>query len=186
MLQVPRTKEHNAVKTYETSLHYTGQRNMIAGLLKGAVAGAVGVWALDRVDWFNWNHEHPRLRARTRRVRPGGEPPAAVAASKLEDAADVELSDSQHRAAGMAIHYSLGIGLGALYGALRRRAPAIGAARGTLFGAALFVVEDELFGTVTGLAAMPGDYPWQDHARGLVAHLVYGIVTDTVLRLLDD
>lgn len=40
--------------------------------------------------------------------------------------------------------------------------------------------------TVTGLAASPGDYPWQDHARGLVAHLVYGIVTDTVLRLLDD
>ena len=158
----------------------------MADLLKGAVAGAVGVWALDRVDWFNWNREDPQTRKRTRQVRPGGEAPAAVAARKLEDAAGVELPSAQHEAAGMAVHYTLGIGPGALYGALRHRVPAIGAARGTLFGAALFAAQDEVLNAVTGLAASPGDYPWQDHARGLVAHLVYGIVTDTVLRLLDD
>lgn len=37
---------------------------------------------------------------------------------------------------------------------------------------------------MTRLAADPRRYPWQAHARGLVAHLVYGLVTDTALSVL--
>jgi hypothetical protein len=48
----------------------------------------------------------------------------------------------------------------------------------------LFLVQDEAVNAATGLSARPGQYPWQAHARGLVAHLVYGLVTDGVLRLL--
>ena len=36
-----------------------------------------------------------------------------------------------------------------------------------------------------GLAAPPGDYPWQDHARAVAAHLVLGVVAEGVLRALD-
>ncbi len=36
-----------------------------------------------------------------------------------------------------------------------------------------------------GLAAPPQDYPWQDHARAVVAHVVLGVVAEGVLRALD-
>jgi hypothetical protein len=36
-----------------------------------------------------------------------------------------------------------------------------------------------------GLAAPPQDYPWQDHARSLVAHVVVGAVAEGILRALD-
>ncbi|HEY8609865.1 MAG TPA: hypothetical protein VIL69_01080, partial [Roseomonas sp.] len=161
-----------------------GDGNVAADMLLGAVAGAVGVWVMDRVDWFNYLHEDPEARRRTQQVRPGGEDPAHVMAGMVERAAGAELSPPQHHAAGMAIHYSLGIGPGALYGALRDRISAVGAGRGTLYGLGLFLLQDEMINAATGLSADQRKYPWQAHARGLIAHLVYGVVTDTVLTAL--
>jgi hypothetical protein len=162
----------------------TRDGGIAADMLLGAVAGAIGVWVMDWVDWFNYLHEDPEARLRTQQVRPGGEDPAHVMAGMAEGGAGAELSPSQHHTAGMAIHYSLGIGPGALYGALRDRIPAVGAGRGTLYGLGLFLVEDEMLNAATGLSADQRKYPWQAHARGLVAHLVYGVVTDTVLTIL--
>lgn len=48
----------------------------------------------------------------------------------------------------------------------------------------MFIIEDEVLNPALGFAAGPTKYPWQPHARGLVAHLVYGFVTDAVLRAL--
>lgn len=45
-------------------------------------------------------------------------------------------------------------------------------------GFGLFVFQDELINAAAGLSGNPKDYPWQAHARGLVAHLVYGLMTD--------
>ena len=39
--------------------------------------------------------------------------------------------------------------------------------------------------SVTGLGAKPQDYPWQAHARGLMAHLAYGIATELALNAAD-
>jgi hypothetical protein len=162
----------------------TRDDGIVADMLLGAVAGAVGVWIMDRVDWFNFRHEDPEARLRTQQVRPGGEDPAHVMAGRAEGAAGAEPSPSQHHAAGMAIHYSLGIGPGALYGALRDRIPAVGTGRGTLYGLGLFLVQDEMINATIGLSADQRKYPWQAHARGLVAHLVYGVVTDTILTVM--
>jgi uncharacterized membrane protein YagU involved in acid resistance len=79
------------------------------------------------------------------------------------------------------MHYALGILPGALYGVLRHRVAGLGAGRGLLYGAGLFLVNDELLAPVLGLASGPTAYPWQAHARGLVSHVVLGAVTDTVL-----
>jgi hypothetical protein len=49
---------------------------MVMDALKGAVAGAVGVWVMDRVDWFNFEHEDPASRRLTQLVRPRGLDPA--------------------------------------------------------------------------------------------------------------
>lgn len=82
------------------------------------------------------------------------------------------------------MHYSFAILPSAVYGMLRDRVPYVGAGHGALWGLGLFVVQDELLNTVSGLGADPRDYPWQDHARGLVAHVVYGVVADLAFSAL--
>lgn len=150
----------------------------------GAAAGALGVWAMDRLDWFMFEHEDPAARRQTEQIRPGGMDPAHVAANQVADMANTDLTPPQPHPAGIAVHYSLGIGPGAIYGALRDRVPYVGTGRGTLWGFALFAVQDEGFNALAGLSGDPRDYPWQAHARGLLAHLVYGAVTDTAISVM--
>ncbi|WP_409518535.1 DUF1440 domain-containing protein [Methylobacterium sp. R2-1] len=93
-------------------------------------------------------------------------------------------SPPQENAAGLAVHYSLGIVPGAIYGALRGRVPYVDAGAGLVYGLGMFILEDEIANPLLGTTAPPQRYPWQAHARGLVAHLVYGVFTELVLRAL--
>ena len=165
----------------------TADSELAFDLLKGAVAGAIGVWAMDRVDWYMYERglDTPETRRQTEAARPGGMDPAHVTAKMSADAIGVTLSSPKENPAGLVVHYSLGIMPGMLYGATRDRVDYVGAGRGLGFGLALFVVEDEIANPLLGTAAPPGRYPWTAHARGLVAHLVYGVVTDAVLSLLN-
>ena len=151
----------------------------------GFAAGALGVWALDRLDWFLWDQENPEARARTAAVRPKGEPPAQALVSKMEDATGKHLDPGTHETASQVVHYSIGIAPAIGYALLRDKLPMSGVARGALYGAGLFLAQDEVLNTVTGLGAKPQDYPWQAHARGIVAHTAYGIVTELALELVD-
>lgn len=153
--------------------------------LMGAAAGAIGVWALDRVDWFMWNRMDQADHERTRAARPGGEPPAHALATRLEDLTGAQPSDRAHEAAGDAVHWALGIAPAMGYALLRDKLPLDGPARGLLYGLGLFLLQDEALNTATGLGGKPGDYPWQDHARGLIAHLVYGLTTEVALNVLE-
>jgi hypothetical protein len=83
-----------------------------------------------------------------------------------------------------ALHYGLGMGPGAVYGAIRDRVPLIGAGRGLLFGALVFAVNDEYLNTALGLAGPPSAYPASSHYRGLIGHLALGMTTDTLLDIL--
>lgn len=154
--------------------------------LAGAAAGAFGVWALDRVDWFLWNHEDAKARARTTAVRPGGEPPAQALVTKVERATGNTLSAEALEATAQVVHYSIGIAPAIGYALARDKMPVQGVARGALYGVGLFLMQDEVMNSVTGLGAKPQAYPWQAHARGLVAHIVYGVATELALGLLDD
>lgn len=159
--------------------------SLVVDALIGAAAGAAAVWVMDRVDWFNFKHEDPRARSRTQAVRPGGMDPAHVAANKIGEALGHSPEPKDDNAAGLAIHYSLGVVPGALYGVLRERVPGLDAGHGTLFGLGLFFMQDEGLNAIAGLSANPQEYPWQAHARGFIGHAVYGLVLDSALRLVD-
>lgn len=150
--------------------------------LAGAIAGAAAVWVMDRVDWFNYRRglDNQRTRRRTQQARPRGMDPAHVMAAEAGDKAGLALR--QLDAAGLAVHYGLGIMPGALYGALRGRVDYLDAGRGSLFGLGLFLIQDEGVNAAVGLSGRPRDYPWTAHARGLIAHLVYGLVTDALCK----
>jgi hypothetical protein len=159
--------------------------NIAADLAKGALAGAAGTWAMDRVDWLLYDMEPEEARRRTQRVRPGGLDPAHVIANEAAKLAGRELRPRQPHPAGVAIHYGVGIGPAAAYAAARDRRHTPNWARGALLGIGAWLIADEGFTQATGIAARPWDYPWQSHARSLAAHVVYGLVTEATLAALD-
>lgn len=176
-------------RTEETEQRRPRGDGLLGTLLKGAVAGAVAVWALDRVDWAMWDAESSETRERTRaarrRVDPRGLDPAHVAANRIARAFGTELRPPQPHPLGIALHYSFGMVPTVAYAALRHRYPAVAAGGGTGFGLASVLIEDEGMNPLLGLAAGPQAYPWQDHARSVVAHLVVGAVAEGMLRVLD-
>jgi hypothetical protein len=129
--------------------------------LKGEIAGAAGVWAMDRVDWWMYLRglDTPETLRETEAARPGGMDPAHVMAKTAADAAGVGISSPKQNPAGLAVHYSLGILPGALYGAMRERVEYVGAGRGLAYGFALFLLENEIANPLLGTAALPGRYP---------------------------
>lgn len=162
-----------------------GGGSALADVLIGAAAGAAAVWAMDRVDWFNFRREASEARQRTQAIRPGGMDPAHVIADTAARSLGQELKPREENGGGKTVHYALGTISGALYGTLRHRVPAVTAGGGTLFGLGMFFLQDEGLNAMLGLSAKPRRYPWQTHARGFVAHAVYGLVLNAALKRSD-
>ncbi len=158
---------------------------LAADLIKGAAAGTVGVWIMDRIGWFMYRQEDQGAIRREQVARVEGKDPAHVAAGKLARVFGAGLYPEQPHMAGLVIHYALGVVPGMVYGSLRHQVGGLRAGRGLLYGAGLFLVNDELLNPILGLASGPTAYPWQAHARGLAAHAVLGVVTDAALDALD-
>ena len=162
-----------------------GGASLLADVVKGAIAGAVATWAMDKVAWYIWDRQDPATLRREEAARTEGMDPAHVTANRVARALGKELHPAQPHPAGIAVHYGIGTGPAMLYAPLRRRYPMLGAAGGLLYGLGLFLAVDEGVVPALGLAGGPTEYPWQAHVRGLVGHLVLGGVTHATLELLD-
>ncbi len=166
---------------------YPGNRrraSLAGDLLKGAIAGGVATWVMDRVTGFFYEHESRRARRREERARSGASA-YQKGAERIAEAAGVELSKKEAQRAGNALHWTLGIGAGAAYGVLRRRVRVAGRAHGVGFGAGFFLFVDETVVPLLGLTPGPSAFPWQTHVRGLSGHIVFGTVADAVFATLD-
>jgi len=153
-----------------------------ASFALGAAAGLVAVFLMDRLDYALQGAETDAQREAAKAAAGGRESPPQGIATKIQNAVGADLSKSQHAWAGTAVHYALGIAPAAAYAALRPSAPWLGAGRGALFGAGLWLLLDEGVNTATGLSGDPRDYPWPEHARGLASHIVFGLVLDGIVR----
>ena len=112
-----------------------------------------------------------------------GEPATYKAADAIaESVVDRPVPRQYKPAAGAAIHYAFGGVVGALYGALAATKRDVTVAAGIPFGAAVWLVADEIGVPAAGLAKRPTEYPMSKHASALAAHLVYGATTELVRR----
>ena len=109
---------------------------------------------------------------------------ATVEAAKAisENVFGHELQQSEKRSAGAAVHYAFGTASGGLYGALAEVAPQVTTAAGLPFGAAFWLVADEVSVPLLGLAKGPTEYPLSTHAYSLASHLVYGATAELSRR----
>ncbi len=84
--------------------------------------------------------------------------------------------------AGEAMHYGIGAGSAAFYGALAEVAPFVTIGDGLAFGTGVWVLADELAVPKAGLSKPPQEIPLTTHIYALASHLVYGWITETVRR----
>jgi len=163
-------------------------RNLCTDLALGALAGAAATWIMGKTTSYLYEKESTQARKREDQAR-GDKTAYEVAAEKAAHFAYSQLSEDERKKLGSAIHWSVGIGSGALYALLRRRLAGGGAGRelatGALFGTAVWLLLDEVGNVALGLTPGPREFPWQAHARGLAGHLVLGLATEGVLQAAD-
>ena len=143
-------------------MHGTGG-GILGDRALGAVAGAAGIWVMDRVDWFNYRHEDPEARRRGPRACHRAQGGGGCLAPGSPPRSTVRQANE--------IHDAIGIGPAAVHGGTKGRVPGLGADRGLRHGLGLFLAQDELAGAAAGFPP-PVPHPWQAHARRLVAHPV--------------
>jgi hypothetical protein len=156
-------------------------KSIAADLARGALAGAAATWVMDRVTTYMYEHEDREVRRREDEAR-GNRTAYVAAAEKGADFLGKELN-GKSGLVGTAIHWAVGVGIGALYGALRGRVPGVDRGQGSAFGTAFWLLVDEGANPALGLTPGPRAFPWQAHARGLAGHLAYGVAAETALEL---
>jgi hypothetical protein len=82
---------------------------------RGAASGAVGVLATDVITWLLYRREDRLDLLREKRRRPYGKDTAQALVRRVTDAAGSAAGSSEPNGAGIAVHYGLGLGPGALY-----------------------------------------------------------------------
>ena len=95
-----------------------------------------------------------------------------------------ELKESEKEPAGAAVHYAFGTVTGGLYGALAEVSPQVTVGAGIPFGAAFWLIADEVTVPLLGLSKGPTEYPVSIHAYALASHLVYGVTAELSRRAL--
>lgn len=160
------------------------RRPLAVDLLLGAAAGAAATWAMDKVTAVIYERQPEKTKRQENKAR-AGKTASEVAAQKGAKLAGRKLSAEQRKKIGGAIHWSLGVSSGALYGLIRNRSRFLGIGSGVAYGLAFYVLVDEAGLSALGISPPPAAFPWQTHARGLAGHLVLGGILDGVFDLAD-
>ncbi len=151
-------------QTYE----HVGQKDIAKGLVAGMIGGLVATAAKSVAERIYPPRTH-------------GEPePPEVLAEKV---AGHELSGVTKTLAAESIHWTFGAAAGAAYGALAEFYPNATSRNGASFGMTLMALTHEGALPAIGLAAQPEDQTTREKSSEMVTHVLFGVVTETVRRL---
>lgn len=182
--------------------------DVVKGLVAGLIGGLVASWTMNRFQdvWFALaepNEQSPssppgdgREGAQgEQQAKDGGAEQAQDGDNEEQDDTTVkaaslisegifrhELTKSEKKLAGTAVHYSLGTAVGGLYGAAAELAPEVTAGIGLPFGAAFWLVVDEGAVPLLGLSKGTTEYPISTHVYSLASHFIYGLTAEVVRR----
>jgi hypothetical protein len=156
----------------------------VADAAIGAASGLAASWLMSAAYRPIWRAGSEQTREREQAAQ-AGMPPATVRAAEAAAAAvGRRIPEEKKGLGGWLVHYAYGVAWGAAFAlgarALGARWP-VGA--GLVFGAALWVASDEVLVPAFRFSRPPTRYPASTHAKGLAAHLVYGVATDAGWRL---
>jgi hypothetical protein len=160
--------------------------NPAAAAVVGAGAGAAASFAMD----LYWKLVQSTMGERPeQKPRPGGgqredKPSTQVIADKVSEAlTGREIPQENKAEAGVAVHYIAGTLCGAAYGVAASRIPRLGLLGGMLYGAAIWLLLDEIGLRLLKVSPSAEKVPTSQHLQALGAHLIYGAVTALATRL---
>lgn len=152
--------------------------------VKGLLVGLAATSALDWVSIVLYERESRKTWLAENFARRGRHA-YEVGISKIFGLAGKRLSRRQERKYGWRFHKTFGVASGLQYEMLRKKSPLVGAGMGLLFGAAFFLIVDELMMPLFGFTPGPRKFSWSVHARGAASHLAYGVAAEATSRLID-
>jgi hypothetical protein len=168
-------------------MHSYSDKKVWTGLAGGVAGGLLASWAMNQYQalWKKVAEGKSNGQAREPRSSNEEENATTKAASAIsEKALGHKLRQQEKKPAATAVHYAVGTAFGAAYGVASELAPKTTLAAGLPFGAAVWLVADEITVPLLGWAPGPTQTPVSIHAQALTSHLVYGAVTDGVRRLI--
>ncbi len=153
------------------------------GVALGITGGLAGSWLMNQSQTALGKLMESAKPAANQPEPPQSEPATVLTAEKIaESVTGSPLPESKKKSAEPIVHYAFGALVGALYGGLASKAPLITLGAGTLYGAAVWLLADEIAVPAFGLSGPPKKYPLSKHLQALAAHLVYGLTAEGVRR----
>ena len=152
-------------------------RNIDGGdVAKGALAGLVGGLA----GAFVMTQFQALLTAiaeetsKSKKKSGEAEEPATVKVAQeiSETVFDHKLLKKEKELAGEALHYTMGASSGLIYGVVTEMEPLAAVGAGMPFGAAVWLVADDIVVPALGFSKPVTDFPLSTHAYALSSHLV--------------
>lgn len=163
-------------------------KNDTADVVKGAFVGLVAglVATVVMTEYQNLVSAMAEEEEKKKSKNKEEKEPATVKAAEMisEGAFDHKLTKREKEIAGPAMHFAMGATSGAIYGVASELAPVTTVGAGLPFGAAVWLIADDLAVPALGLSKSPTEFPLSTHAYALSSHLVYGLATDLTRRLL--
>lgn len=157
------------------------EHDVFKGAIAGALAGLAAGYVMERFQAW-WSEQEAQAGASS--SHDASDPSTVKAADRVSMAVTGHpVPPAQRDAAGEAVHYTTGAGVGAVYGALAEIAPATTFGFGAAYGAAVALGLDETIVPALGLGKGPGETPPSQHAYGLASHLVYGLALEGSRRI---
>ncbi|MGE3275514.1 MAG: DUF1440 domain-containing protein [Vicinamibacterales bacterium] len=163
--------------------------------MAGLVAGAVGTWAMTRMQsgmsaaskaWQDEAEAEAEAHRPLSREQPSEPATAKAADMAMRTVGGRYLTEREKARVAPLVHYAFGTLMGGVYGLLAEVVPSVTTGGGTGFGTALFIGADEVAVPALGLSGTPGEMPASSHAFGLASHLGYGLVVELVRRNVRD
>ena len=171
--------------------------NIWKGIVAGLAGGLVASWTMNQFQaaWTRLAENSEKAHGAQSMQPSEGSKGDGQDANEQDDDATVktaraisegvfghELQESEKKSAGTAVHYAFGTVTGGLYGALAEVVPQVTTATGVPFGAAFWLLADEISVPLLGLSKGPTEYPVSTHAYALASHLVYGATAELSRR----
>jgi hypothetical protein len=146
----------------------------------GALGGLLGAWSMNQ-----FQAGLKKLEAKNQSPQGSGEEPATVKAGEqiAVTLTGKQLTPPQKKAAEPLVHYGFGTLVGAAYGAIAAKAPVTKAGAGAVYGAAVWLLADEMGVPAAGLSKPPQEVPFTKHLAALASHLIYGLTIEGVRRV---
>lgn len=157
-------------------------RETMMDLAAGIIGGIVATRVNDYVEKAFWEVTPEREKA----LEPdtAHESSAEAAAHLLLSRETDEPREQDVEVLKKGVHYGLGAAWGPFYCWLRRHGDLSPALAGIVSGTALSLIVDETLNPLLGITPPPDAYPESAHVRGLLTHVVWGLVCGATAEVL--